>query len=66
MQQRITDEMLGAYVDHELDPASMQHVEAAAERSGEIRERLDAIRRVTAAVRALCRARVASRGPDSR
>lgn len=55
MLPEITDEMLGAYVDQELDPAQRRQVEAAAMRSCSIRRRLDAIRRISAAVRAISR-----------
>ena len=54
MTPEISDEVLGAYVDRELDPALTAFVEAAANGSAVIRRRLDAIRRVTAFVRSAC------------
>lgn len=56
MPVELTDEILGAYVDEELDPALMSLIEIAAQRSYETTCRLRAIRRVTVAVRALCQA----------
>jgi anti-sigma factor RsiW len=57
MAAEFTDEMLGAYVDEELDPAQMSWIAAAAQESPELKRRVEAIRCVTGAVRMLCRAR---------
>jgi anti-sigma factor RsiW len=61
MRLELTDAMLSAYVDQELPPALMSQIEAAARRSSEIRIRLDAIRRVNAAVRATATMRTPNR-----
>jgi hypothetical protein len=54
MASLVSDEMLGAYVDRELDPAFIVLVEAAIQHSPAIRRRLSAIRALTPIVRSAC------------
>lgn len=54
MLPEFDDIVLGAYVDSELDPVLAARIESAARRSPELQRRIEAIRRVNAAVRALC------------
>jgi anti-sigma factor RsiW len=54
MASLVSDEMLGAYVDRELDPAFVLLVEAAIQRSPAIRRRIAAICALTPLVRSSC------------
>jgi hypothetical protein len=51
MLPKLSDEILGACVDRELDPAIRHDIEAAARHYPEIGNRLRVIRRVTILVR---------------
>ena len=66
MLPQYSDIVLGAYVDEELDPALAARIESDARHSSALRARIEAIRQVDAAVRALCDPRLKLAGKASR